>query len=55
MVQQFLTGINWDVLDYLLIDTPAGTSDEHISLVETLLQTIGPLTSLIETSWPALL
>ena len=38
MVRQFLTDVLWPPLDYLLIDTPPGTSDEHISLVETLLQ-----------------
>ncbi|KAI9887363.1 MAG: cytosolic Fe-S cluster assembly factor cfd1 [Watsoniomyces obsoletus] len=38
MVRQFLTDVLWDELDYLLIDTPPGTSDEHISLVETLLK-----------------
>ena len=37
MVRQFLTDVFWDDLDYLLIDTPPGTSDEHISLAETLL------------------
>lgn len=37
MVRQFLTDTMWDKnLDYLLIDTPPGTSDEHISLMETL-------------------
>lgn len=39
MVRQFLLDVNWDALDYLLIDTPPGMSDEHISLVETLLHT----------------
>ena len=38
MVRQFLTDVHWGTLDYLLIDTPPGTSDEHISLVETLLK-----------------
>lgn len=38
MIRQFLTDIIWGQLDYLLIDTPPGTSDEHISLVETLLK-----------------
>ena len=39
MVRQFLTQTLWpDNLDYLLIDTPPGTSDEHISLLETLLK-----------------
>ncbi|KAI5365222.1 Putative flagellum site-determining protein YlxH/ Fe-S cluster assembling factor NBP35 [Septoria linicola] len=38
MIRQFLTDVQWGNLDYLLIDTPPGTSDEHISLVETLLK-----------------
>jgi Mrp family chromosome partitioning ATPase len=38
MVRQFLTDVQWGAVDYLLIDTPPGTSDEHISLVETLLK-----------------
>ncbi|KAK4186993.1 hypothetical protein QBC35DRAFT_250908 [Podospora australis] len=42
MVRQFLSDVAWDDLDYLLIDTPPGTSDEHISLAETLLQTTRP-------------
>lgn len=42
MVRQFLTDVFWDDLDYLLIDTPPGTSDEHISLAETLLQQARP-------------
>ncbi|KAL1304148.1 hypothetical protein AAFC00_000575 [Neodothiora populina] len=42
MVRQFLSDVQWGALDYLLIDTPPGTSDEHISLVETLLKTTIP-------------
>lgn len=39
MVRQFLSSILWPPgTDYLLIDTPPGTSDEHISLAETLLK-----------------
>ncbi|EOD46826.1 Cytosolic fe-s cluster assembling factor cfd1 [Neofusicoccum parvum] len=39
MVRQFLSSVLWPPgLDYLLIDTPPGTSDEHISLLETLLK-----------------
>lgn len=41
MVRQFLTDVYWADTDYLLIDTPPGTSDEHISLAETLLQSTG--------------
>lgn len=42
MVRQFLSDVYWGSLDYLLIDTPPGTSDEHISLVETLLKQATP-------------
>ncbi|KAI7152992.1 Cytosolic Fe-S cluster assembly factor [Hortaea werneckii] len=42
MVRQFLSDVHWGALDYLLIDTPPGTSDEHISLVETLLKEARP-------------
>lgn len=42
MVRQFLSDVQWGGLDYLLIDTPPGTSDEHISLVETLLKESQP-------------
>lgn len=42
MVRQFLTDVLWPQLDYLLIDTPPGTSDEHISLLETLLKNTSP-------------
>jgi predicted RNA-binding Zn-ribbon protein involved in translation (DUF1610 family) len=42
MVRQFLTDVLWGELDYLLIDTPPGTSDEHISLAETLLKNALP-------------
>lgn len=38
MVRQFLSDVVWPPgTDYLLIDTPPGTSDEHISLAESLL------------------
>lgn len=35
MIKQLLTSVLWDV-DYLIIDTPPGTSDEHISVMENL-------------------
>jgi len=34
MVKQFLTDVCWGPLDFLLVDTPPGTGDEHISIVE---------------------
>lgn len=36
MIRQFIQDVLWDETDFLLIDTPPGTSDEHISLAETL-------------------
>ncbi|KAL1488889.1 hypothetical protein ABEB36_014681 [Hypothenemus hampei] len=36
MVKQFLTDVHWGDLDYLIIDTPPGTSDEHITVMENL-------------------
>lgn len=42
MVRQFLSDVLWGDVDYLLIDTPPGTSDEHISLAETLLKKAAP-------------
>ena len=36
MIRQFIKDAYWGPTDYLLIDTPPGTSDEHISLMETL-------------------
>jgi Mrp family chromosome partitioning ATPase len=42
MIRQFLTDVQWGQLDYLLVDTPPGTSDEHISLVETLIKIAKP-------------
>lgn len=43
MIKQFLTETCWDEegLDYLLIDTPPGTSDEHISTVQYLQGALG--------------
>lgn len=36
MIKQFLGDVSWGDLDYLIIDTPPGTSDEHISIMEYL-------------------
>jgi len=41
LIKQFLTDVDWGELDYLLIDTPPGTSDEHISLVTYLAKALG--------------
>ena len=36
MIMQFISQTNWPELDILLIDTPPGTSDEHLTIVEYL-------------------
>merc|ERR1712226_794137 len=36
MIKQLVTQVAWGDLDLLVIDTPPGTSDEHIALVQTL-------------------
>uniref|UniRef100_R4G860 Cytosolic Fe-S cluster assembly factor NUBP2 homolog n=1 Tax=Rhodnius prolixus TaxID=13249 RepID=R4G860_RHOPR len=34
MIKQFLHDVYWQDIDFLVIDTPPGTSDEHITVVE---------------------
>jgi len=36
LISQFLKDVDWGDLDYLVIDTPPGTSDEHLSVVQYL-------------------
>lgn len=36
LIKQFLRDIDWGSLDYLLIDTPPGTSDEHLTVSKVL-------------------
>lgn len=37
VIRQFLEDVLWGELDFLIVDTPPGTSDEHISTCELLL------------------
>jgi Mrp family chromosome partitioning ATPase len=34
IIKQFLKDVYWDQLDYLVVDTPPGTSDEHLSIAQ---------------------
>src|SRR2546430_17660952 len=36
MIKQFLRDVEWGEVDFMLIDTPSGTSDEHLSIVQYL-------------------
>ncbi|CAL4068473.1 unnamed protein product [Meganyctiphanes norvegica] len=36
MIKQFVRDVDWGSLDYLLVDTPPGTSDEHLSITQYL-------------------
>ncbi|OJZ85702.1 hypothetical protein ASPFODRAFT_624989 [Aspergillus luchuensis CBS 106.47] len=40
LIKQFLKDVDWGEMDYLVIDTPPGTSDEHLS-VNSLLKESG--------------
>ena len=39
LIKQFLTDVDWGEMDFLVIDSPPGTSDEHISTVQYLKDT----------------
>ncbi|EDR22432.1 nucleotide-binding protein, putative [Entamoeba dispar SAW760] len=36
LIRQFIHDVDWGELDYLIIDTPPGTSDEHLTIVNIL-------------------
>ena len=36
LIKQFLRDVNWGEVDFLVVDTPPGTSDEHLSVVQYL-------------------
>jgi ATP-binding protein involved in chromosome partitioning len=48
MIQQFLRGVDWGNLDYLIIDLPPGTGDVQISLMQT-----APVTGAIVVTTPS--
>lgn len=50
MIQQFLSEVDWDGLDYLVLDTPPGTSDEHLSATTYLSNTDGKWGAILVTT-----
>lgn len=35
-IRQFLSDVKWGALDYLVIDSPPGTGDEHMTILQTI-------------------
>jgi len=35
-IRQFLSGVQWGNLDFLVIDSPPGTGDEHLTILKTI-------------------
>ncbi|KAI0801130.1 P-loop containing nucleoside triphosphate hydrolase protein [Fomes fomentarius] len=50
MIRQFLSDVRWGELDYLVIDTPPGTSDEHLSLIEHMAPVHNRISAVIVTT-----
>ena len=51
LIKQFLRDVDWGDLDYLIVDTPPGTSDEHLALV-SLLKNCGAFVGAVLVSTP---
>ncbi|XP_021553867.1 cytosolic Fe-S cluster assembly factor NUBP2 isoform X5 [Neomonachus schauinslandi] len=49
LIKQFVADVAWGQLDYLVVDTPPGTSDEHMAAVEAL-RPYSPLGALVVTT-----
>nr|XP_033819513.1 cytosolic Fe-S cluster assembly factor NUBP2 isoform X2 [Geotrypetes seraphini] len=49
LIKQFVNDVAWGELDFLFIDTPPGTSDEHISTVDAL-RTCKPFGAILVTT-----
>src|SRR2546423_9187231 len=48
VIQQFLRGVDWGELDYLIIDPPPGTGDVQLTLIQS-----APLTGAIVVTTPS--
>lgn len=54
LIKQFVSDVAWGQLDYLVVDTPPGTSDEHMATMEAL-RPYRPLGALVVTTPQVLL
>ena len=50
LIKQFLKDVEWGEIDYLVVDTPPGTSDEHLSLVQVCAYTV---VQTLSVRWPS--
>ncbi|BGP47591.1 cytosolic Fe-S cluster assembly factor nbp35 [Rhodotorula kratochvilovae] len=50
LIKQFLKDVEWGALEHLVIDTPPGTSDEHLSVVQYLAAAGGVTGAVIVTT-----
>lgn len=50
MIEKFLTEVAWGHIDVMIVDTPPGTSDEHISLLEVLGKMQIPVRAILVTT-----
>jgi ATP-binding protein involved in chromosome partitioning len=48
VIQQFLQGVDWGDLDYLVIDLPPGTGDVQLTLIQT-----APVTGAVVVTTPS--
>ena len=51
MINQFLDDVDWGEIDFLIVDTPPGTSDEHITVCQKL-QSMGGVDGCVLVTTP---
>ncbi|VDP02387.1 unnamed protein product [Soboliphyme baturini] len=50
LIKQFLKDVDWGDLDFMVVDTPPGTSDEHLTVVQCLSKAAGSFGAVIVTT-----
>lgn len=49
LITQFVRDVDWGELEYLVVDSPPGTSDEHITLAKLMKGTEGVSAVIVTT------